>query len=567
MQDGFNAVKNAPVALESGAQAIASKIPTAASQVEHQWAGALHQATEKFGGALSAAGSAVESGSRVLAPFVPFASEGVVIGGAVKGMGNLVAAAPDKAVSLLHDVQELERRGEDFVHRAEGVVDQGVKAAKAGLETVKSGLNTVKNGVADYISEVSKAVDYGHNIDALGPNDTYKLALGGSASVEGLKGYGKGSIEVERNAEGKYVVSADGELGGGIYGEVGGKIGAKLDAEASATLGVGGKIEMTFDSPEEAKRATEILLKQAASSAASVEGNQILPGAGFVAGQLLAPSADEMKFLADHTSAVELRGNVAAEVAGCVGLKDVAGLFGSAEVKEELAVRIELKDEKNQPKQPELVVKQTVSGEAELGAGLKLSNGAKEANEGSAAFIGGKGEAEVSVEQRWTLPNVKGADLLSNPLGTIRDAGSSMVKSEQDKITLGLDVSGQALGNGGGINVEASYKGNFADLQKGVVDSLVKGDVNGALKSLDHEDSLELKFEPYQTLGVSCSPDISIMGFGVGMEIEATRKDVADPPARREFKGKPSEAIAELDKAITPYLEKARLGRPLQISG
>ena len=338
-KDAYDAAKHVPAALGADVEASVSGIIPSKTQVVHAWS-TLTQAAEKFGGALSAAGSTVQSGSKMLAPFVPFANEGVLLGGAVKGLGSVIAGAPDQAVSLIHEAQVLEKKGEDFLHNAEGVVDQGIKAAKSGLETVKSGLETVKNGVASFVSEVASAVDYGQNIDKLGPDDKYKLALGGSASVEGIKGYGKGSIEVTKITAGKYVVSADGELGGGVYGEVGGKIGASLNAEASATLGVGGKIEMTFDSAEEAKKATQILLKQAASTAVSVEGNQVLPGVGMLAGQALAPSGDEMNFLADHTSAVELRGNVAAEVGGCVGLKDVAGLFGSAGVKDELAVRM-----------------------------------------------------------------------------------------------------------------------------------------------------------------------------------------------------------------------------------
>ena len=562
-KDAYDIAKNAPAALGAGVEATVSGLVPSKTQVAHAWS-VISDASMRFGGALSAAGSTVEAGSKALSPFVPFAGEGVLIGGAVKGLGSAVTAAPEKAVSLVHEAQDLEKKGEAFLHRAEAVADQGIKAAKAGLETVKNGLEIAKNGVTNFVNEVAHAVDYGHNIDELGDNDKYTLAVGGEASVEGIKGYGKGSIEVEKNEKGKYVVSADGELGGGVYGEIGGKIGAKLDAEASATLGVGGKIEMTFDTAEEAKKATGILLKQAASTAVSVEGNQLLPGAGLLAGKALAPSSDEMNFLADHTSAVELGGNVAGEVAGCVGLKDVAGLFGSAKVKDEVAVRIELKDEKGEPKKPELVVKQTATGEAELGAGLKL--GGREENGMAAAFAGGKGEASVEVEQRFTLPNVKRGDLLAHPLDTVRNAASSMVKTEKDKVTLGLDVSGQALGSGGGLEVEASYEGNFADLQKSAVAALVKGDVNGALKTLDGKDSLELKFEPYATVGVACSPEISIMGFGVGMEFEATRKDYAEKPARKEWKGSPSELGDKLNKQLRPYIDVGKRVRP-QITG
>ena len=192
-KDAYDAAKHVPAALGADVEASVSGIIPSKTQVVHAWS-TLTQAAEKFGGALSAAGSTVQSGSKMLAPFVPFANEGVLLGGAVKGLGSVIAGAPDQAVSLIHEAQVLEKKGEDFLHNAEGVVDQGIKAAKSGLETVKSGLETVKNGVASFVSEVASAVDYGQNIDKLGPDDKYKLALGGSASVEGIKGYGKGSI-------------------------------------------------------------------------------------------------------------------------------------------------------------------------------------------------------------------------------------------------------------------------------------------------------------------------------------------------------------------------------------
>jgi hypothetical protein len=69
-----------------------------------------------------------------------------------------------------------------------------------------------------------------------------------------------------------------------------------------------------------------------------------------------------------------------------------------------------------------------------------------------------------------------------------------------------------------------------------VIDKLLQGDADGALKSLDAKDSPEMSVEPHTTLGVSCAPGISVMGFGVGMEFEAIRKDVK---GTTEFKGQP----------------------------
>ncbi len=575
VSDGFDAAKKAAVDLGTRAADVASVIPNkvagGAAQVAHLWYDDLNKAADTFGGAMQGAGALMEKGGKALGPYVPFASDAVVLGQAAQVLGKGVADAPEAAVagatSVLHTAQDLEHKGEQFLDRARQLVGEGVDAAKHGLQLVGQGVDAAKNAVTGFVSEVARATDYGHNIDELGKGDKYKLAVGGSVSVEGGKGYAKGAVEVTRNEAGKYVVSVDGELGGGIYGEVGGKLGAKLDAEGSVTLGVGGKMEMTFDSAEEAKKATGIILKQAAASAVGAEANQLAPVVGgLVAQKAIGPSADEMKFLADHTSAVELRGNAAAEVAGCVGVKDVAGLFGGAAVKEEVAARIEFKNDEGEPKTPELVLKQTVTGEATLGAGLKVSDGNKESpTGGSATYAGGKGEAKVAVEQRFTLPNVSSTDLLSNPLKAISGAASSMQKSEKDKITLGLDLSGQAFGNGGGVEATASYSGNFAELSAAAIDRLRQGDVAGALKTVNAGEA-EVKVEPYTTLGISYSPSISIMGFGVGASFEATRKDVSEEHTF-DKKGTPAEVARDLNARLQPYLPYLRAGLPPQLRG
>lgn len=580
VSDGYTSVKKAAVSLSGEvahtAAVIPSKVAAGTSQVAHSWYNAINDAADTYGGAMRSAGALMEKGGKALGPFVPFAGDAVLLGQAAQVMGKGIADAPENAVAgastLIRTGQELVHEGDDFLHKAEDVVGQGVQAAQHGLQLVGQGIDAAKHAVTDFVGEVARATDYGHNIDALGSGDKYRLAVGGNVSIEGGKAYAKGAIEVTRNEAGKYVVSVDGELGAGVYGEVGGKLGAKLNAEAAATLGVGGKMEMTFDNPADAKRATEIILKQAAAAAVTAEANSVVPVVGgMVAGAIteraLGPTADDMNFLAQHTSAVELRGNVAADVAGCAGLKDVAGLFGSAGVKEEVSARLEFRNAEGESLHPpQLVVRQTVTGEASLGAGLKLSDGKEEGGSGAkAAFVGGKGEAKVVVEQRFSLPNVSTTDLLAHPAETIRNAASSMVKSEQDKITLGLDLSGQAFGNGGGVEATASYSGNFDNIQRSAIDALRRGDLSGALRSVDAGEA-EMKVEPYSTIGVSFSPGISIMGFGVGASFEATRRDVSEEHSLVE-RGKPSEIARDLNTALQPYLPYVRASVPTQLRG
>jgi len=572
--DGYDAAKKAAVDLGNGiahtASVIPSKVAAGTSQVAHSWYNGINAAADAYGGAMKTAGSLMEAGGKKLEPYVPFAHDAVLLGEAAQVMGKGIADAPENAVAgatqLIHTGQEIVHEGEQFLVKAEHA---GVEAAREGIQMVGQGVTAAKNAVTSFVSEVAHATDYRHNIEALGNGDKYRLALGGNASVEGIKAYGKGAVEVQRNEAGKYVVSVDGEVGAGVYGEVGGKLGAKLNAEAAATLGVGGKMEMTFDSAEEASRATEIILKQAAASASTAEANNVVPVVGgMVAGAIseraLGPTPADMQFLANHTSAVELKGNVAADVAGCAGLKDVAGLFGSAGVKDEVGVRLEFRNaEGEQLPHPQLVVRQTVTGEANIGAGLKLSDGkGEEASGVKAAFVGGKGEAKLQVEQRFDLPGVSGADLLSHPLATVQAAAASMVKSEQDKITLGLDLSGQGFGNGGGVEATATYSGNFNDIRSTAIDALRRGDLGGAVRSVNAGEA-ELKVEPYSTIGVAFSPGVSLMGFGVGASFEATRKDVSEEHSF-SAKGTPGELLKEFNAALQPYMPYTRASMPQQ---
>ncbi|MFT3840796.1 MAG: hypothetical protein QM723_27650 [Myxococcaceae bacterium] len=146
-------------------------------------------------------------------------------------------------------------------------------------------------------------------------------------------------------------------------------------------------------------------------------------------------------------SAVELRGNVAAQAAATLGVKDVAGGFVGAGVKEEMAVRVDL----SHP--PQVSVRTDISGNVSGSVGLNVTNGKQgnDNNTGSMAFGGGKAEGKVSIEQRFTLPEGEGAELLADPVGTLKADAGKIQRTEQDKVTFTLDASGGAMGSGGGM--------------------------------------------------------------------------------------------------------------------
>src|SRR5262249_30176110 len=157
------------------------------------------------------------------------------------------------------------------------------------------------------------------------------------------KGFADGDLEVKRTKDG-YVVSATGRFGAGAMAEEGGELGPlKATATAEATQAFGGKVEMTFKTAEEAKRAMDILIRQAGALAAAGTA------AGPLATPLLQPSKEELKFLADHINAVELSQTTAGSLAGNLGLDEksspvYAGLNGKVGLESGQTARVEFKD-------------------------------------------------------------------------------------------------------------------------------------------------------------------------------------------------------------------------------
>ncbi len=563
VKDTFTAATKPLVDLAS---VIPNKAPAALQAVTNGFYNGINKAADKLGGELKQHGSTLEKAGKLLDGYVPFAKDIQALGAGAKALGTGIADAPENAVALTNEVAE---RATNIGSAALGFLDDAKKYAadklNAGVENVKSGIALLETGAKglynagkEYVQGVANAVDYKENIDKLGEGDKYKLGLGGNASIEGVKVYGKGSIEVEKK-DGGYVVSVDGELGGGLYGMVGAKAGVGGGADAEATLGVGGKVEMKFATAADAKKATEILLKQAAAAAASSQqGPLAIPGQ--VAARALQPSKEDLQFLAKNVSAVELRGNVAASLSAELGAKGAVGIDGGIKAKEEVAARIEFSNP------PTVSIKTTLSGEVSANAGLTL--GQKPGSEGGLGNVAqGKVEVKASIEQKFTLPaNVDTAALMKDPRGYIKDVADKVVKSEEDKVTIEVDAAGGVLGSGGGAKTEISFKAKAEDLRNsGAMERALKGDLKGAMAALGDKVEVEAKITPYKTLGVSLAPEIKVMGFGVGVELEATRQDVADKPAY-EYKGTATNAAERLNQAYQQYSPYLQTG-PIYIRG
>ncbi|MEW5742447.1 MAG: hypothetical protein AB1938_26250 [Myxococcota bacterium] len=576
-KDVFQAATKPAVDLAS------SVIPSRAgvSQVAHSWYDKLNSVADTFGGGLRKGGALLEAGGQALSPFFPGANELTTIGRAAQVSGRAIADAPENAVQVAQlarrEVDDLYKRGVSLFEDAKKTIGAGIDAARRGLEQVGQGLDTLKRVADEYSAGVLAAVDYKTNIDKLGEGDKYKLGVGGSGSIEGGKLYAKGSIEVSREKDG-YTVAVDGELGGGLYGQLGVAVGGKVSIDGQATLGVGGKVEFKFKTAEEAKRATEILLKQAAASAAGAAMSSTPVGplgavAGQVAQRTLGPSAADLQFLSQRMSAVELKGNVAAEAAATLGFKDALGAAAGVKGKAEYTVRLDFnrKDDAGRPLPPQASVKQSLTLEGGAGGGVAVGNGKEgnQKNDFGLPYLGGKVELKAEVEQRFTLPSsIDGAKLQSDPLGTLSAIRDQVARSEEQKVTISVDGQAAAVGKGGGLVAEMSFSGKVEDLlNSGYAERLAKGDLQGALRALGDKTQVEAKVTPYAQFGVAMSPSLTVMGFGVGMELEATRKDALDPNKVPRFSGSASQVWDNLSRELQKYAPYVTTGLPPQIRG
>jgi hypothetical protein len=197
------------------------------------------------------------------------------------------------------------------------------------------------------------------------------LTLSGGLDVKvGLKAGIEGEAEIERTADGKYTLSAEvtADFGVGVVG--------------SASLNAGGRMEFTFDTPEEAARAAVIMGKGPAS---------------------LASGGEDPKFMLDHLAAVEV--NVGGELEAGLGAKlGPGGAELSASIGATTGYRVEF--EKGKPTHLVRTTEVEGSGAASLASGLKGKAGLN---------VGGEVTGSVSLETKIPLDASKldGKDVLA----------------------------------------------------------------------------------------------------------------------------------------------------------
>ncbi|WP_174816837.1 DNA/RNA non-specific endonuclease, partial [Myxococcus fulvus] len=237
-----------------------------------------------------------------------------------EGLGDLAGMAGDFASDALGFAKEMVLKP----------IDMAIDQVTAPIE----------DAVADEIKKLNS------------PGDT--ITLSGSLDVKvGLKAGIEGEVEVEKTSDGKYQLSAEvtGDVGVGLVG--------------SASVSAGGRVEMTFDTPEEAAKAAVILGKGPAA---------------------LASGGEDHKFMLDHLSAMEVNVGVEAE-AGLGGKFGAANAELSASIGATTSYRVEF--EQGKPTHLVRSIEIEGSGAASIAGGLKGDAGIS---------LGGEVSGSVSME-------------------------------------------------------------------------------------------------------------------------------------------------------------------------
>ncbi len=431
--------------------------------------------------------------------------------GVHEGMNNEDPGWAERAIgdvgNFLKDV------GETALDGLDAAANAAIDVAEAGLRFASDAFDFVTQPLTDAING---------QVEKLGPGDSYKVAIGGGASVGAVGVSGEAYLEVTRGEDGGYTVA----LGGEIDADVAKKL------KLPVTLGTDGRVEFAFDSLEDAKRGAGTL---AQIGGAAVAGGVVAGGAAAVANI----GDGDLGFLADNVSAVEVGATAAADLSAKLGLPGMdpatgtgVGLSASADVR----ARIEF-GEGDAP--PSVTFTNTLSGEMSAGLGASVPGG-------PGISLSGSASAEFQVQHKLTLPEDFGFDDVDN-LGEV--AKNSTIESS---VQVQLSQSGSVNGNVGPFQGGASgtltetltISGNPADIIAQGAPKLLKGDVPGAVKALgDHVDvNASVEFVGTGTAGGGLTAGALAPGQGGGStsistgvqkgeQIEARFKISGDPIA------------------------------------
>ncbi|MHB8872485.1 MAG: hypothetical protein ACYC8T_02250 [Myxococcaceae bacterium] len=412
--------------------------------------------------------------------------DGGLVDGVKDGVGNVVGSigdafgavagfATDLGEGVLHVVSEAGEFAVDVTQNTVDLVgdaaswtaDQVGNAAQYAIEQGLKLAGPVLDKVRDLAREgIDKGLGISENIDSLQPGD--KLSVGGSFEAQlGVQIEASADLQVamDTGPDGRPIYTVSGEVEAGVGIGVGG----------SGTAGVGGKMEFTFDNPEDAAKAAKIL-------AAGAAGVVALGSPAAVLAPALLPSPDDLSFLHRNLKSVEVSGSVGAEFEAAAGVE--------GEVEGEAAFRLDFEDGKpvSMTRETEVAVQGSAGGPLEMfeGSGLTIPAGAT---------------AQGKVTVQTTIP-IDGSGV-TDIAGFIASPATAAISGEAEtSITLEGDFT---VGGNAGVHGEIKIDDIDSSEVRSVVGKLLGGDYRHALDGVEvqvtgsasafHDDGFEFAFD------------------------------------------------------------------------
>lgn len=463
----------------------------AASDIKNTASDIKNTASDGVGALVNAGGDvvdgAVDFGGGVVdfgADAISFGGDAVQAGGRfVQGVANVAVDAGRKTVDFAGDVAG------DVKDAAEGALkfaaEQGLKLAGRALDAVHNlALNTIDAGLG-----------VGKNINKLGVGDSYKLGEKVSAGL-GLDVTGEGQLEVKHTAKDSYVVS----------GEISADVGLKLGGGGMA--GLGGKTEFKFDNAEDAKKATLVLAGAGAAASTAVTAPELALA--------LVPHPGEISFLKDHISAIELKGNVSADVDSKF---DLGFAEGGAAASAGLSSSYRVEFEGGKPVALSRATELSGTGTAQTAFNFINKNMSRQGMDSITGAInqGGEAKGTVTVETRIPLDAAKIPDValfLASPTS----AAFSGAAETSVKGSLVVDQGDKGVQG----DVEISKLSGHEARQ--IVGDLVQGKVNDAFRGVKVDFSASAS--RFEDRGFNPSLDLKVGGFGIELDGYSEQRDV-----------------------------------------
>ncbi len=486
--------------------------------------------------------------------------------------GRAVRSAGETLERAGRAIESAPERAADVAQRAARNVQQGVER---GVETVRRTARAAEHGadvIAHEARETLQDVRHVDRFDNMREGSTTRQQFDAEVSVEGGAARASQAFEVRRTREGFDVAM---ELGGEATSqwEAGVEAGSRrggAEANASAEAGVQGGVrgEFRFQTPDEVARARDLMrsMNNLNGPAALLELDNL--------------SSADARFMREHMTAVEVHGGTVGraglDVGANVGVGAGAGVEGVAGQRGTL--RVELDPATGRPTNVEVRNRNTLSGEA-----------AAEATVGPLSVGIGEASARAEVETRTRVAVPDGVDAVALITGdaqanrrvadAVRNAPTDVTlrtATETDSETNTTETTFRVAPHQRGGVSERALQGDFAgavssagaqsQVESRTVRSVETGDgrhrvdttttvrTNGAgftraagdlltgnseaaLRALGRDATHQREVTVTRDTELELSPELSVMGFGGGLGVDLSRRDVVTSYRSPELRG------------------------------